>query len=85
MTNCAHINSKLSNDSTISGPGVPSVLVNGIPISVVTDNVTDGDTIVEGSPTVFADGKSVVRLGDNDSENHTIDDIVSPDVFINGA
>jgi uncharacterized Zn-binding protein involved in type VI secretion len=50
----------------ITGPGVPTVLVNGSPISVVGDTVAaHGDpphtqpTIVSGSATVRAGGKPV--------------------------
>lgn len=55
----------------ILGPGVPSVIVNGAPISVIGDAVTGhgsephaGPVMVGGSGTVFAGGIGVVRAGD---------------------
>ena len=55
----------------ITGPGVPSVVVNGSSISVIGDSVAPhGDephasaTMVGGSGTGIAGGKGVVRAGD---------------------
>lgn len=55
----------------ILGPGVPSVVVNGSPISIIGDAVDghgDGPhaspTMVGGSSTVIAGGIGVVRAGD---------------------
>ena len=60
----------------IIGPGVPSVKVNGAPISVVGDVVAahapwgrphpphDAPTMTGGSPSVKAGGKPVIRAGD---------------------
>ena len=56
---------------TITGPGVPSVVVNGVTISVKGDSVAPhGDnphasaTMVGSSNTVIAGGIGVVRAGD---------------------
>lgn len=56
---------------TILGPGVPSVVVNGSPVSVIGDSVAGhGDaphaapTMTAGSGTVIAGGIGVVRAGD---------------------
>lgn len=55
----------------ITGPGVPSVVVNGAPVSVIGDSVAGhgdephgGPTMVGGSGTVIAGGIGVVRAGD---------------------
>jgi uncharacterized Zn-binding protein involved in type VI secretion len=60
-----------SAGGTILGPGVPSVIVNGAPISIIGDAVAGhgpsvhaGPVMVEGSSTVFAGGIGVVRAGD---------------------
>jgi len=60
-----------SAGGTILGPGVPSVVVNGAPVSVIGDSVAGhGDsphasaTMVGGSGTVIAGGIGVVRAGD---------------------
>jgi uncharacterized Zn-binding protein involved in type VI secretion len=63
--------------ATINGPGVPSVKVNGAPISVVGDAVAGhGDPphrspkMSSGSPTVKAGGKPVCRAGDTATCGH---------------
>ena len=60
-----------SAGGTITGPGVPSVVVNGAPISVKGDAVAGhgsgphaGPVMVGSSGTVFAGGIGVVRAGD---------------------
>lgn len=84
MPASAFVGSKLSNNSTITGPGSSDVLVNGLPASVVGDNVSDGHTMVQGSPDVLVNGKSMVRLGDKDSNGHSVSTNVSTNVFVDG-
>ncbi|AFZ68152.1 PAAR domain-containing protein [Deinococcus peraridilitoris] len=51
----------------ISGPGVPSVLISGLPAAVAGDAcVCAGppDTIVAGSATVLIGGRPAARQGD---------------------
>jgi uncharacterized Zn-binding protein involved in type VI secretion len=51
----------------IVGPGVPTVLIGGLPASVVTDKcvcVGPPDTIVKGSATVLIGGMPSARVGD---------------------
>jgi len=51
----------------ISGPGVPNVLIEGIPAAVVGDTcvcVGPPDTIVNGSATVLISGRPAARMGD---------------------
>ena len=62
----------------ITGPGEPTVLVNGSPVSVIGDSVAphglpphDSAVMVGGSNTVFAGGIGVVRAGDASSCGHT--------------
>ncbi|MDQ0106211.1 putative Zn-binding protein involved in type VI secretion [Chitinophaga terrae (ex Kim and Jung 2007)] len=50
-----------------SGPGVPSVLIGGVPAVVVGDMaICTGppDTIIQGSVTVLIGGKPAARMGD---------------------
>lgn len=51
----------------ITGPGVPTVLIGGIPAAVVGDILVctgPPDTIVKGSATVLIGGKPAARIGD---------------------
>lgn len=51
----------------IVGPGVPTVMIGGIPAAVVGDVATcvgPPDTIAMGSPTVMVGGKPLARMGD---------------------
>jgi uncharacterized Zn-binding protein involved in type VI secretion len=51
----------------VTGPGVPTVLVGGMPAAVVGDMLVcigPPDTIVKGSGTVFIGGKPAARIGD---------------------
>ncbi len=59
----------------ISGPGVPTVLVGGMPAAVVGDMavcVGPPDTIAMGSATVMIGGKPAARLGDMTAHGGTI-------------
>ncbi len=51
----------------ILSPGVSTVLIGGMPASVVGDTCTCAgppDTIIAGSGTVFIGGKPAARMGD---------------------
>lgn len=51
----------------IIGPGVPTVMIGGMPAAVVGDMVTctgPPDSIVKGSATVMIGGKPAARIGD---------------------
>jgi uncharacterized Zn-binding protein involved in type VI secretion len=51
----------------IIGPGVPNVLIGGMPAAVMGDMVTcvgPPDTIIMGSTGVFIGGKPAARMGD---------------------
>jgi len=51
----------------VTGPGVPTVLIGGLPAAVVGDLlvcVGPPDTIVQGSTTVLISGRPAARLGD---------------------
>jgi uncharacterized Zn-binding protein involved in type VI secretion len=59
----------------ISGPGVPTVLVGGIPAAVLGDMcvcVGPPDTIAKGSGTVMIGGKPAARLGDSTAHGGVI-------------
>ena len=51
----------------VIGPGAPTVLIGGMPASVMGDSCTcvgPPDTITAGSSTVLINGKPAVRMGD---------------------
>ena len=59
----------------ISGPGVPTVLIGGMPAAVMGDMavcVGPPDTIAKGSATVMIGGKPAARLGDMTAHGGTI-------------
>lgn len=59
----------------IVGPGVPTVLIGGVPAAVVGDVATcvgPPDTIVMGSSTVMIGGKPAARMGDSTAHGGTI-------------
>jgi uncharacterized Zn-binding protein involved in type VI secretion len=51
----------------VSGPGVPTVLIGGMPAATVGDMLVctgPPDVIVKGSATVMIGGKPAARMGD---------------------
>jgi uncharacterized Zn-binding protein involved in type VI secretion len=70
----------------VIGPGVPTVLIGGLPAAVVGDNVTcvgPPATVIKGSATVLIGGKPAARLGDNTAHGGSI--VVGfPTVLIGG-
>ncbi len=59
----------------ILGPGVPSVLIGGLPAAVLGDSATctgPPDTIIKGSATVLIGGKPAARMGDNTAHGGVI-------------
>jgi uncharacterized Zn-binding protein involved in type VI secretion len=59
----------------ISGPGVPTVLIAGMPAAVIGDMcVCTGppDTIAKGSATVLIGGKPAARMGDTTAHGGVI-------------
>ncbi|MEO1259492.1 MAG: PAAR domain-containing protein [Bacteroidota bacterium] len=59
----------------VTGPGVPTVLIGGMPAAVVGDMlacVGPPDTIVKGSATVLIGGKPAARMGDLTAHGGTI-------------
>src|SRR5210317_1176099 len=59
----------------ITGPGVPTVLIGGLPAAVMGDMcVCTGppDTIVKGSATVMIGGKPAARMGDSTAHGGVI-------------
>lgn len=70
----------------VVGPGVPTVLIGGMPAAVVGDTCTcvgPPDSIVMGSATVLIGGKPAARLGDQTAHGGTIA-IGFPQVLIGG-
>lgn len=70
----------------ITGPGVPTVLIGGMPAAVVGDLVVctgPPDSIVMGSATVMIGGKPAARMGDSTAHGGSI--VVGlPTVMIGG-
>jgi uncharacterized Zn-binding protein involved in type VI secretion len=70
----------------VIGPGIPTVLIGGLPAAVVGDNVTcvgPPATVIKGSATVLIGGKPAARLGDNTAHGGSI--VVGfPTVLIGG-
>ena len=71
----------------IVSPGVPTVLIGGIPASVVGDTamcVGPPDTVSMGSATVLIGGKPAARVGDSTAHGGTIVGPGCPTVIIGG-
>lgn len=69
----ARVGDLTAHPGAITGPGVPNVLINGLPIAVVGDIHTCAippptshppTPFLKGSATVMVGGKSVLRVGD---------------------
>lgn len=59
----------------VLSPGVPTVLIGGMPASVIGDTcICAGppDTVIAGSSTVMIGGKPAARLGDSTAHGGTI-------------
>ncbi len=59
----------------VTGPGAPTVLIGGMPASVMGDMCTcvgPSDTIILGSTGVFITGKPAARMGDSCAHGGTI-------------
>jgi uncharacterized Zn-binding protein involved in type VI secretion len=59
----------------ISGPGVPTVLIGGLPASVLGDMavcVGPPDSIIKGSATVLIGSKPAARMGDTSAHGGAI-------------
>lgn len=71
----------------IVGPGVPTVLIGGMPAAVVGDiAICTGppDSIAMGSTTVMIGGKPAARVGDSSSHGGAIVGPGVPTVIIGG-
>lgn len=59
----------------VMGPGVPTVLIGGLPAAVVGDTcicVGPPDSVIKGSMTVQIGGKPAARMGDSTAHGGTI-------------
>lgn len=59
----------------ITGPGAPTVIIGGMPASVVGDMlvcVGPPDAVVKGSATVMIEGRPAARMGDETAHGGTI-------------
>lgn len=69
----------MSNGATMLSI-VPTVFINAKTVVTVGAPTTDSHSMVTGSSSVFAMGRSICRLDDRDSGNHTATQ-GSPNVF----
>lgn len=70
----------------VIGPGVPTVLIGGLPAAVLGDNaacVGPPDSVVKGSATVLIGGKPAARMGDTTAHGGSIV-LGCPTVLIGG-
>lgn len=59
----------------VIGPGVPTVLIGGLPAAVLGDNavcVGPPDVIVKGSSTVMIGGRPAARMGDSTAHGGSV-------------
>ncbi len=59
----------------ITGPGIPTVLIGGLPAAVLGDLATctgPPDTIIKGSATVLIGGRPAARMGDQTAHGGVI-------------
>jgi uncharacterized Zn-binding protein involved in type VI secretion len=71
----------------IIGPGVPTVLIVGLPAAVLGDMCTcvgPPSTIIKGSATVLIGGRPAARLTDSTAHGGTIVGPGAPTVLIGG-
>jgi uncharacterized Zn-binding protein involved in type VI secretion len=87
----ARVGGLTNHGGSITGPGVPTVLIGGLPAAVLGDQTTCplfndvppdpiphvGGPIVTASGTVFIGGKRAARVGDVNAENGSSATIVS--------
>lgn len=70
MPPAAHLASATAHGGVVTGPGVPNVLIMGLPAAVVGDlhtcaiPVHPPSPFPVGSPTVLIGGRPALRLGD---------------------
>lgn len=62
MLPAARLGDKTATDTFISGPGVPTVLVGGMPAAVEGDAVPGNGVILECSLTVLIGGRRAARV-----------------------
>jgi uncharacterized Zn-binding protein involved in type VI secretion len=70
----------------VIGPGVPTVIIGGMPAAVMGDMcvcVGPPDSIIKGSATVLIGGKPAARMGDNTAHGGVVM-IGFPTVIIGG-
>jgi len=70
----------------VVGPGVPTVLIAGMPAAVVGDSlvcVGPPDSIIKGSATVMINGRPAARMGDTTAHGGSIV-VGCPTVMIGG-
>lgn len=74
MPFAARVGDPTGHPGVIAGPGVPTVLIGGLPAAVMGDNHTCAmpplagphppTPIIKGSATVLINGRPAVRMGD---------------------
>lgn len=95
MPNLSRRTDRNTAGGSITGPCAPSVIANGLAVSVPADGVTPHPCCGSsgcgahcsaktkgGSPSVYAEGKPVIRIADSDTCGHNRKGSFSPDCFV---
>lgn len=72
-TPAARIGDSTATGDTIAGPGISTVLIGGIPASIMGDQIVGGfciGSIVDGSATVLIGGAPAARVTSNCLGSH---------------
>lgn len=84
----ARLGDMTATGDAITGPGVPTVLIEGVPASVMGDMVSGAacvGTIVMGSPTVLIGGRPAARLTSQVAGNNPATGVPVTTVIAKGA
>jgi uncharacterized Zn-binding protein involved in type VI secretion len=84
----ARISDTTATGDTITGPGVPTVLIGGLPASVVGDTVSGAacvGAITMGSVTVLIGGRPAARMTSQVSGANPVTGVPVATVVVKGA
>ena len=84
----ARLGDQTASGDTITGPGAPTVLIEGVPASVMGDMVSGAacvGSIVVGSPTVLICGRPAARVTSQVAGNNPASGVPVSTVVAKGA
>lgn len=84
----ARVGDTTASGDAITGPGVPTVLIGGMPAAVMGDSVSGAacsGAIVMGSPTVLIGGRPAARMTSNVAGVNPITGVPVSTVVMMGA